>query len=88
MTNLLIFFKIQVDSVRFGIIGAYFAKRDIKKGEELYSNYGLSYAPITEIIPEYPTSTWYFKNWQKYKANHPHEKEYIANAEKINRSKA
>ena len=37
-------------------------------------------------MPEYPTSTWYFKNWQKYKANHPHEKEYIANAEKINRS--
>ena len=80
------FIQIQVDSVRYGIIGSFVAKRDIKKGEEIYSNYGLFYAPMTEIIPEYPSSSWYFENWQKYKANHPNEKEYIENAERINKS--
>ena len=82
----LFLFWIQVDSVRFGIIGSFVAKRDIKKGEEIYSNYGLFYAPMTEIIPEYPSSSWYFENWQKYKVNHPNEKEYIENAERINKS--
>ena len=41
---------------------------------------------MTEIIPEYPSSSWYFENWQKYKANHPNEKEYIENAERINKT--
>ena len=41
---------------------------------------------MTEIIPEYPSSSWYFENWQKYKVNHPNEKEYIENAERINKS--
>ena len=76
--------KNQVDSVRFGIIGSLVAIRDIKKGEEIYSMYGFYYAPMTDKNSNDKKRSWYYENWQKFKANHADKIEYIAHAEKQN----
>ena len=46
--------------------------------------YGFYYAPMTEIISNDINRSWYYENWQKFKANNPDKIEYIAHAEKEN----
>ena len=74
----------QVDSARYGIIGAYVTNQFIKKGEEVFSNYGPRYANLLEKDIN-PTKGWYFSLWQKFKEEHPNEKIFIKNFEDINK---
>ena len=68
--------------MRYGIIGSLVANRAIKKGEEILSNYGLYYGNMCD---KGRMKSWYYDNWQTYKANHPEEQEYIKWAENENR---
>ena len=67
-------FILQVDSARYGIIGCYFAKRNISKGEEILSDYGPRFAKLLERDP---TQSWYYDLWQKFKNDHPDQKQKI-----------
>lgn len=54
----------QVDSVRYGLVGIFTAIKDIKKGEQLFSNYG--YAHVEEMVRH---REWYYHEWQAFKTN-------------------
>ena len=68
-TELLVSFILQVDSVRYGLVGIFVAIKDVKKGDEVFSNYGYS-------VKSFPTREWYTNEWNEFKAN-------PANAEKV-----
>ena len=64
-----------MDSVRYGIVGSYIAKRNISEGEEIFANYGPYYANIFE------RNSWYYYLWQRYKKENPDKKKLIQNFE-------
>ena len=75
----------QVDSARYGIIGAYVTNQFIKKGEEVFANYGPVYANLLRK-PSNPKTMWYYLLWQKFKEDHPDQISYIKRFEDINKS--
>ena len=76
---------LQVDSARYGIIGCYITERNISKGEEILLDYGPNYAKLHERDP---TQSWYHDLWQKFKDDHPEQKQRIDLYETIAKRKA
>ena len=74
-----------MDSVRYGIIGAYVTNKMIKMGEELFANYGPTYANLLEESGN-PETMWYYSLWKKFKEENPDKLQYIKYYEDINRS--
>ncbi len=65
--------KFQVDSPRFGLVGAFYTSQDVKKGQELTSNYGYSLNDARK---------WYRDEWAKLKLN-SNDTEYIQMLESL-----
>ena len=65
---------LQVDSVRYGIIGCYITKRNISKGEEILSDYGPKFAKLCERDP---IQSWYYDLWQNFKEDNPDKNQKI-----------
>lgn len=53
----------QVDTPRNGLIAAWKTKKFMKKGEQIFSNYGYQYHP--DDIP-HPSYEWYKKEWEAF----------------------
>ena len=75
-----------MDSARFGIIGCLISIKNIKKGDELFSNYGPYYSNLLKPDSNSMTS-WYYDCWQKFKTDHPEEIEYIKQWEEISKNR-
>ena len=75
---------LQVDSVRYGIIGCYITKRDISKGEEILSDYGPKFAKLCERDP---IQSWYYDLWQNFKEDNPDKNQKIDLYETIAKTK-
>ena len=74
----------QVDSARYGVIGAFVTNRIIKVGEELFTNYGPGYAHIVGK-PDNPKKIWYYDLWKKFKEQHSDQIKFIEYFEKVNK---
>ena len=73
-----------MDSARYGIIGAFVTNQFIKKGEEVFSNYGYGYATILGKS-ENSKRMWYYDLWKKFKEENPDQSILIKNFEDANR---
>ena len=76
----------QVDSARYGVIGAFVTKHMIQEGEELFSNYGPGYAHVVEKSDN-PKNIWYYDLWKQFKEQHSDQIKYIEYFEKVNKEK-
>ena len=54
----------------------------MKKGDELFSNYGPHYSSLLKPSSNSKTS-WYYDCWQKFKRDHPEETKYIEEWEEM-----
>ena len=58
----------QVDTPRFGLLQLMETVRPVKKGEEIFSNYGYR----TDFLREpMKGKEWYYDQWQEYKKAYP-----------------
>ncbi len=65
------FVSLQFDSVRFGLVGSFKTRRNIKKGEEILSNYG--YKNCFLSLKKCPKEVnWFYHQFQSFKAKHPY----------------
>ena len=65
MSDVEILVTFQIDSARFGLVGGFKALRDIKKGEQIFSNYGY---PLNGNNPHLQ---WYYDEWHEFVKNFP-----------------